>query len=336
MPKILGLDLGTASIGWALRNTELKTREQLEDYGVLIYSKGVGEGKSGEFSLSKERTDKRSIRKSYRRRKLRKRQVLSVLIDNDMCPLSRKELDKWTKKTKGERNYYPTANSDFEKWIAKNPLEIGVQGLSKKLGLEDQGRIFYYLAQRRGFKSNRIDISENSKAVDEERMSAFKEKFPDKTVIEVHYDLAKEGNRFRGETSEDIFDNSRFLYEEYFEKLCLNQSISGELKAALHKALFFQRPLKSQKHTVGKCILEPNKTRCQLSTIEYELFRMYSLVNNIQYFPDANKSEKRPLSEEHRDIAIEKFFRKKKTFPFSDISKAINKEAKKKVVFSNV
>ncbi len=41
MNKIFALDLGTNSIGWALRNPDL-TENQIEKFGVITFNKGVG------------------------------------------------------------------------------------------------------------------------------------------------------------------------------------------------------------------------------------------------------------------------------------------------------
>jgi CRISPR-associated endonuclease Csn1 len=40
MSKIFGLDLGTNSIGWALRNPDL-TENQIEKFGVLLSTKAL-------------------------------------------------------------------------------------------------------------------------------------------------------------------------------------------------------------------------------------------------------------------------------------------------------
>ncbi len=69
MSKILGLDLGTNSIGWAIRDTS-ETGNQIIDKGVLTFEKGVGEGKSGEFPLVQKRTESRSKRRSYQAEKI--------------------------------------------------------------------------------------------------------------------------------------------------------------------------------------------------------------------------------------------------------------------------
>ncbi len=60
-------------------------------------------------------------------------------------------------------------------------------------------------------------------------MSAFREKFPNKTVIEAHYEIVQKGGKFRGLATEELNDNSRFLYEDFFEKFCQAQNIDTSL-----------------------------------------------------------------------------------------------------------
>ena len=99
MEIILGLDLGTNSIGWAIRDITEK-ENQITDKGVLTFEKGVGEGKSGEFPLVQKRTESRSKRRNYQAEKYRKWGLLKTLIENNMCPLSMDELNEWRKYTK--------------------------------------------------------------------------------------------------------------------------------------------------------------------------------------------------------------------------------------------
>ena len=115
MEKIIGLDLGTNSIGWAIRDTQEKDN-QIIDKGVLTFDKGVGEGKSGEFPLVQKRTESRGKRRNYQAEKYRKWSLLETLIENKMCPLSISELDEWRKYTKGIERKYPQ-NESFVQWL---------------------------------------------------------------------------------------------------------------------------------------------------------------------------------------------------------------------------
>ena len=56
--KTLGLDLGTNSIGLAIRDTQTSDGDQIVDYGVTVFRKGAGDGKQGEFSLAAQRIKK--------------------------------------------------------------------------------------------------------------------------------------------------------------------------------------------------------------------------------------------------------------------------------------
>ena len=52
MEKILGIDLGTGSIGISLRNPNIsdELKEQLEYFSSDIFQAGVGKDKTGEYS----------------------------------------------------------------------------------------------------------------------------------------------------------------------------------------------------------------------------------------------------------------------------------------------
>jgi CRISPR-associated endonuclease Csn1 len=112
MSKTLGIDLGTNSIGMTLRNDDF-----FEWFGVYTFRKGVGDGKSGEFSLAAERTQNRSSRRLYNSRRYRKWETLKVLIENGFCPLSIENLNKWKNYEKGIGRIFPVDNIAFNAWI---------------------------------------------------------------------------------------------------------------------------------------------------------------------------------------------------------------------------
>ena len=96
MNKVLGLDLGTNSIGWALVQRNDDSSYSLLDKGVNIFQDGVAHDKSGEKPMVAERTAARSSRRHYLRRRLRKVELLQVLVKYNLCPyLSAEELSDW-------------------------------------------------------------------------------------------------------------------------------------------------------------------------------------------------------------------------------------------------
>ena len=160
MAKILGLDLGTNSIGWAIVDKD-GNEFTLVDKGVRIFSEGVKSEKGIESSRAAERTGYRSARKIKYRRKLRKYETLKVLSINGMCPLSIEEVEDWKKS--GFKNY--PLNPEFLKWLRTsedeniNPYIFRDRASKQKVSLYEFGRALYHIAQRRGFLSNRLDQS---------------------------------------------------------------------------------------------------------------------------------------------------------------------------------
>jgi CRISPR-associated endonuclease Csn1 len=158
--KILGLDLGTNSIGWAIVEKDVNNFSIL-DKGVRIFSEGVKSEKGIESSRAAERTGYRSARKIKYRRKLRKYETLKVLSLNGMCPISIEEVIAWKKSGFKE---YPL-DPEFLKWLRTdeelsiNPYYFRDKASKQKVTLFELGRAFYHITQRRGFLSNRLDQS---------------------------------------------------------------------------------------------------------------------------------------------------------------------------------
>lgn len=71
MAKVLGLDLGTNSLGWALVD-ESENEYTLIDKGVDIFQEGVARDKNNEKPAVQDRTSARALRRHYFRRRLRK------------------------------------------------------------------------------------------------------------------------------------------------------------------------------------------------------------------------------------------------------------------------
>jgi len=351
MSKILGLDLGTNSIGWAVRDLQNGAGiDQIINKGAIVFEKGVGENKSGEFSLAAERTKAKSARKKNQRRRWRKIDLLSLLIEAHMCPLPKDELDKWSRPKRKSQRTYP-ANELFKNWLRldfnndgmeeySNPFELRNEALRKKLNPEEVGRIFYHLTQRRGYLSNRSDKAQETENIEDTELeesetkkklgkvaSAIKEleeKLEGKTVgQQLHQEILEGGRaRRRKDESTNIY---RLTLQAEFLKICSFQQLDSYLTERIRKVIFEQRPLKSQKGTIGKCIYEKNKSRCPVSHPEFELYRMWQVLNNIKYSDDERKTWQSFNSEERKNVQA-KFFRKSsQTFPFSDISKIFKK-----------
>lgn len=176
MSKTIGIDLGTNSIGLSVRNNQggRDILEQLEYFNSVIFKSGVGTAKTGEFSYAAERTKKRSARRLYQSRKYRIWATLKLLIENDYCPLSMEDLEKWSRydKSQGLKRQYPIHATYFEQWVRldfdgdgvadySSPFQLRAELMEKQFDFSNQvdrfklGRALYHIAQRRGFKSSK-------------------------------------------------------------------------------------------------------------------------------------------------------------------------------------
>lgn len=326
MSRILGLDLGTNSIGWAIVDKKEERNYELFDKGVSIFQEGVKIEKGNESSKAAERTGYRSARRRLFRRKLRKLETLKLLVELGWCPfLTKEQLDDWRYK-----DLYPLVD-EFMLWQRtndneqKNPYYYRHLALSKKLDLSEKedkyilGRVMYHLAQRRGFLSNRKENTKES------------EGDVKKSISELDSKIKETGSKYLGEYFYKIYGTeriraqytSRKQFEEEFYAICSKQELSEEIIRKLYRAIFFQRPLKSQKGTVGACKFEPKKARCPISHPRFEEFRMWSFINNIK-IKTPKDQDLRPLNAEEMVIILPKFFRKSnKQFSFEDIAKAL-------------
>lgn len=151
MARILGLDLGTNSIGWAIIDDKLN---KIIAIGSRIFPVGVDNLGDGENELSKNssRTGARGTRRQFFRKKLRKKVLLKELASLKMCPLTNADFQNW-KSTKK----FPT--KVLASWFAINPYELRNKSLTEKLTFEEIGRIFYHIIQRRGFLSNSRSVA---------------------------------------------------------------------------------------------------------------------------------------------------------------------------------
>ena len=331
MTKILGIDTGTNSLGWAIVEKQADEYHLL-DKGVNIFQEGVKIEKGIESSKAAERTAHKAARVRNYRIKLRKIRLLRILSDAHLCPpLSKVELSAWRLKKE-----YPK-NELFMQWQStddeseKTPYAYRHKCLHDCLDFSSVtdryilGRAFYHMIQRRGFLSNRKDQSADDTGKVKESISNLTQEMHDagyEYLGDYFYSLYNKGEKIRNHYTAR---NEHYLAE--FKAICekqdLDKNLGPEVVRQIEKAIFDQRPLKSQKGQVGKCVFEKNKTKCPSSHPMYEEFRMLSFINNIK-IQTPNDDVLRPLSPEERALIMPLFFRKsKKLFDFEDIAKKL-------------
>lgn len=334
MKRILGIDTGTNSLGWAVVDKDDAGDYTLVRKGSLIFQEGVKieKEKGIESSKASERTGHKALRKHYFRRRLRKIEVLKVLLKYSWCPpLSDEDLHLWHVKKE-----YPLDDA-FLAWqrtdekFGRNPYYYRHLCLHEKLDLSEEseryiiGRAMYHLAQRRGFLSNRIDQS------DEKESGKVKE-----SISDLSNEMKNAGCAFLGDYFYKLYKEqgvavkirNRYTdreehYKKEFYEICKVQGLDAEQIRDLERALYFQRPLKSQRQGVGRCTMEKSRARCADSHPAYERFRMLSFINNIKV-KGPHDIDMRPLNNEEYNKIVHLFYRKNKPqFDFEEIAKAI-------------
>ena len=183
------------------------------------------------------------------------------------------------------------------------------------------GRALYHLAQRRGFLSNRKEAGDDTEGkvkTDIKNLSDEMTAAGCRYLGEYFYELYQRKERIRGKYTSR---NEHYLAE--FNAICNRQQLPDECCKALHRAIFFQRDLKSQKGSVGRCTFEPTKSRCPVSHPRFEEFRMLSFINNIRVTGPGDNVP-RPLTTEEVEAIRPLFFRRSKPyFDFEEIARKI-------------
>jgi CRISPR-associated endonuclease Csn1 len=281
--KILGLDLGVSSIGWALINeSEQPNQSAILDMGcrIIPLTKDDKEefvtGKA--ISKNQKRTTQRTQRKGYNRYQLRRYTLSELLKKNGMMP--------------------------DEQLIKLSSLEL--YGLRDKALKDDPitpqelGRIFYHLNQKRGYKSSRSE--ENSDKKDTEYVAEVKSRHATIKALGLtigqYFFSQLQTNKYYT-IKQQVFP--REAYIEEFDAICGAQQkhhpnllTPALIDAIRNDIIYMQRPLKSQKGLVsvcefegkmvtdegGKSFLAGPKVAPKSSPIA-QLCKNWELVNNI-------------------------------------------------------
>lgn len=136
----IGLDVGTNSLGWCVLELDNQNNPcRIEDAGVRIFSDGRDE--QSKATLAATRRERRAARRRRDRFKQRQTYLLNVLTSVGLFP-----------EKVQERKALQTLN----------PMELRARAIKEKLAPHEVGRALFHLNQRRGFKSNRMDRSEET------------------------------------------------------------------------------------------------------------------------------------------------------------------------------
>lgn len=294
----------------------------------MVFPAGVNDIEGQNEPASQVRSQSRMARRRINRRRLRKIALLDILRREHLCPsLTDEELSIWRYKKQAP------LSPEFLRWQStddrsgKNPYHSRYECLTRRLDLEKQsdryllGNALYHICQRRGFLSNRKNGETNEE-------SSVKD-----SILDLSKQMEESGCKYLGEYFYRMYGTGKKIrnhytarkehYEAEFDEIVRVQGLSDSLKNELWRAIFWQRPLKSQKGSVGRCPFEKTKPRCPVSHPYYEVFRALSFLNNVKV--SYMGGDWRPLNEEERYsiLSDKKLFWRKTDFTFKEIAKKV-------------
>ncbi len=356
--KLLGLDIGSNSVGSAWIDTEEKTIKM----GVSVFPAGVEEhtDKRGEPKNQARRRQRQQRRSIARRAKL-KRRVRQYLIEKEWMPVDAEKLQKW---------------ENLNPWLLRrDAVKAELKTDGHFTGGQKFGRILLHLAQRRGawWFDEETEEDEGKKKNDptekkgtvEYTKAVMKRKgfatFGELMACEyeARVTVTKNGRRrnervrnrndeFGQKVSEFVADRHMILDE--FQKIWETQAgFRGELGEQLTDAakeelynkkktdtwrcqgvLFSQRKAYWDLGTLGRCDLEPTDEKCPKADMYAQEFLVLTSVNNVRITPPGEESRK--LNPKEREKVIQRVRRQKTASEGTlrsalGIDKGVNKSA---------
>ena len=293
---VLGLDLGSNSIGWALLNQEGSEVSEIIDLGSRIFIKAVEE--KVPTPKNEKRRNMRLGRRVLQRRARRKQRMLNYLVSLNLLPV---EL---------QNNTQPEIVLN----TLGDPYELRTKGLDTQLSPHEFGRILLHFVARRGFLSTKKQTAGD--LVDDPDTLAFIGALDDKPtkdkeegqfkadITEVYKEIQLSGARTLGEYLFNLetgkvkrnrshdgghLRTDRAMYQDELSQIWNNQSrhfehLPTDFMMQIDKIIFYQRPLKLKKDRVGQCSLEPKHRRANVARLEVQKFRYLQDINNLKYF----------------------------------------------------
>lgn len=332
MKKILGLDIGTNSIGWCLVIEAENENEQpsIIDTGVKVISTDASTVKNFEggqaTGANQERRKYRHARRNNFRYKLRREALVKKLIELEWFP---KEWEDIRKRHEAFR-----LNSKHELYELRAKAAKG-----EKVALRDLGRILYHINQKRGYKSNRKVEDEENTSNSEllTRIEELEKELQTHNLTIGQFLFEKLQNNPRYRLKGLIF--MRRSHQKEFDQIWNAQKVyypdvlTDDLRKQLRdEIIFYQRHLKSQKRHLAECpfekryykgpngeIIEKGVKVAPRSSPVFQEYKIWQILANLRitnlYFtgtpPFDNKGE-RVLFDVEREAAFKYLMEHKK------------------------
>jgi CRISPR-associated endonuclease Csn1 len=259
MKKTLGLNIGTASIGFSVIDEK---SSKIDAIGVHLFE--LSENAAG-ASLASIRRQKINGRILLKRRASRMENIL-----------------KYLKEASFE------CAEDVKKHHSESPWVLRKEGLERLLTDIEFSRVIYHLAKHRGFQSNR---KSHIKTTEDQVINAAIQKIEDnfersglETIGAYLCGLERQRNSSYTYsytvTRQMVLDEVNILFEQ--QRAFGNDKATEKLQEQVWQEIKFQRPLQSVAKLVGSCTYFPEEKRAPKCSLSAEMFLFYSKLNNLK------------------------------------------------------
>ncbi len=325
---VLGLDLGNASIGWALIEEDPITLEKhiltrtSPESGEIFYAMGTRIIDAPEDAKTREllnvaRRQKRGVRRVIARKAQRMKAVRRLLAEAGVVDV----LDM-------EATHHALGVAQVSPW------ELRSRGLTEKLSDRDFAVVLIHIAKHRGFRSN--SKSEN-KADDAGKVKdALRElelrlaESGAETIgqLMAMQEVTRNRKNYKGEACYDNMlmrnwqeEEVRLLFER--QRSFGNALASSGIEERYASLALDQRELKSVADMVGRCVFLEGEVRAPAFSPTAELFRFLQKVAHMRL---RQGSDIRPLSTEQREKVLALFGKTAKV-TYKSVRKALRLDA---------
>lgn len=321
---ILGLDLGTSSVGWALLQMDSQGKPcGIEASGVRIFPQGVDGNiqKGQEESHNVQRRNARQARRQTWRRKRRILKTQRILQGADLLPKGGEEGEQARHDmiilldAQLRHSLYPALDRREAHLM---PYLLRRDALDRELPRHALGRAILHLSMRRGFLSNR-----KAPLKDAEETGIVKS-----SIDGLAQEIEGTGCRTLGEYFATRDPEQRRIRQQYLGREQIHKELEliwksqevyhsdldEDLKARIFRSVLDQRPLRSQKNLVGFCELEEDQRKIVKAHRLFQRFRILQSVNNIKIIELATGIEQ-GLTEGQRSDLLEQLSNGSLTWP---------------------
>lgn len=321
-PLTFGLDIGIASVGWAVLSDN-----RIIALGVRTFDRA--ENEKGE-PLNLARREKRTARTRLERRALRLKRLRRILRETGLVASSEPD------------SFITPSRSRIDP--PNDPWHLRAQALDRKLASDEWARVLYHLVKHRGFyvarKSEMTtpEGAKNEKA--KEKLGLLAGVARTEKLLGTNYrtlgELAAKDEAFAQakRNKAGAYSNSfaRALLREELRQLFEAQRQHGNLyadealQASIDDLFWYQKPALSGDailSMLGYCTFEKTEYRAAKHTWSAERFVWLTRLNNLRI---THNGVCRPLTEMERRIALDLPYQKKsKAVLYKDLRKALEK-----------